>query len=81
MSSIQLVVSNMQVSRRIRHAVLLHIVVAVIIAWVLWPGHGTAVTPGMAAPDIAAEHWINSMPLTIAGLRGRVVLVEFWTYG
>jgi thiol-disulfide isomerase/thioredoxin len=25
--------------------------------------------------------WINSEPLTLAGLRGRVVLVEFWTYG
>jgi cytochrome c biogenesis protein CcdA/thiol-disulfide isomerase/thioredoxin len=24
--------------------------------------------------------WINSKPLTIAGLRGKVVLVDFWTY-
>ncbi len=28
-----------------------------------------------------ATEWINSEPLTLAGLRGRVVLVEFWTYG
>jgi hypothetical protein len=33
------------------------------------------------APDIAAGPWINSTPLTMAALRGRVVLVEFWTYG
>jgi hypothetical protein len=37
--------------------------------------------PGRAAPDIAAGRWINSAPLTIEALRGRVVLVEFWTFG
>ena len=36
---------------------------------------------GQPAPDISGERWINSAPLTMAGLRGRVVLVEFWTYG
>ena len=36
---------------------------------------------GQPAPDVAGARWINSQPLTIAGLRGRVVLVEFWTYG
>ncbi len=36
---------------------------------------------GTASPEVAGEHWINSGPLTTAGLRGRVVLVEFWTYG
>src|SRR5690349_13139179 len=24
--------------------------------------------------------WLNSQPLTSAGLRGKVVLVDFWTY-
>ncbi|MCB0221270.1 MAG: redoxin domain-containing protein [Chrysiogenetes bacterium] len=32
------------------------------------------------APDISAEHWINSAPLTLEALRGKVVLVEFWTF-
>jgi thiol-disulfide isomerase/thioredoxin len=27
-----------------------------------------------------ATGWLNSQPLTTAGLRGKVVLVEFWTY-
>jgi thiol-disulfide isomerase/thioredoxin len=27
------------------------------------------------------DGWLNSTPLSLAGLRGRVVLVEFWTYG
>ena len=37
--------------------------------------------PGVAAPDVTGGPWINSRPLTLAALRGRVVLVEFWTYG
>jgi hypothetical protein len=36
---------------------------------------------GDPAPDVAGERWINSVPLTMPDLRGRVVLVEFWTYG
>jgi hypothetical protein len=27
-----------------------------------------------------APVWLNSEPLTADGLRGRVVLVDFWTY-
>jgi hypothetical protein len=36
---------------------------------------------GARAPDITSGPWIGSAPLTIAGLAGRVTLVEFWTYG
>jgi hypothetical protein len=44
----------------------------------------TAAAPGAVgqpAPEIVAGKWINSAPLTIEGLRGRVVAVEFWTFG
>jgi len=37
---------------------------------------------GTPAPDVAGGGpWVNSAPLTLPALRGRVVLVEFWTYG
>ncbi len=49
--------------------------------WAAWPRAGTAINSGATAPDIAGENWINSKPLNISGLKGRVVLVEFWTYG
>ena len=59
-------------------------------------GHGTGSPagrgrlPGAAAgryevpaPEIAEVEtaWINSKPLTLAQLRGRVVVVHFWTFG
>ena len=33
------------------------------------------------APDFTGnDRWFNSKPLTLEGLRGRVVLIDFWTY-
>ena len=49
--------------------------------WAAWPTKGAAITNGAPAPEVAGEKWLNSKPLTTAGLKGRVVLVEFWTYG
>jgi hypothetical protein len=36
---------------------------------------------GDPAPDINGQPWINSQTLALADLRGKVILVEFWTYG
>ena len=34
------------------------------------------------APEIDTQVWLNTdMPLRLADLRGKVVLIEFWTYG
>ena len=36
---------------------------------------------GPLVPDFALDRtWLNSSPQTMAGLRGKVVLVDFWTY-
>lgn len=37
-------------------------------------------TEKLRAPELKAEGWLNSPPLTLAGLRGRIVLVDFWDY-
>lgn len=42
----------------------------------------TPTPAGPLAPDfVNGGAWINSEPLTLADLRGKVVLVQFWTYG
>ena len=44
--------------------------------------NGSSDLPDMgAAPEFTGiDHWLNSKPLTLADLRGKVVLVDFWTY-
>jgi cytochrome c biogenesis protein CcdA/thiol-disulfide isomerase/thioredoxin len=46
------------------------------------PGVRTPRLPVLgAAPDFAdTQRWFNTAPLTMGGLRGRVVLLDFWTY-
>jgi thiol-disulfide isomerase/thioredoxin len=36
---------------------------------------------GMKALDITNETWLNSTPLHLSDLKGKVVMVEFWTFG
>jgi len=36
---------------------------------------------GMKAPDITNDTWLNSPPLHPPDLKGKVVMVEFWTFG
>ena len=44
-------------------------------------GVDTGTPKGPQAPDIQGiTAWINSAPLTMQRLRGKVVLVDFWTY-
>lgn len=38
------------------------------------------VTPYKAAEFKGLENWINSEPLTLESLKGKVVMVDFWTY-
>ena len=48
----------------------------------LWTRVGAdgAAAGGRPAPEFAGiERWLNTEPLTLAGLRGKVVLVDFWT--
>ena len=62
----------------------LAVVVVLLSLLLLAPGYGVEaqlVRVGDVAPEIAQGPWINSEPLTLKQLRGKVVLVEFWTYG
>ena len=60
-----------------------HLIAAAALASaLLLPGSdagAASATPEFTRRDPAG--WLNSEPLTLAGLRGKVVLIEFWTYG
>ena len=46
----------------------------------LTPRSGKAADSRSAPPMTGATHWLNSSPLDDSMLRGKVVLVDFWTY-
>jgi cytochrome c biogenesis protein CcdA/thiol-disulfide isomerase/thioredoxin len=54
-----------------------------ITAWLPSAQAAPAAPPAaQTAPEFTGIHqWLNSPPLTMAGLRGQVVLVDFWTFG
>ena len=40
----------------------------------------TEETKAPTAPEFSSGQWINSEPLTLKSLHGRVVLIDFWTF-
>ncbi|MBL1278319.1 MAG: redoxin domain-containing protein [Ectothiorhodospiraceae bacterium] len=36
---------------------------------------------GVELPSITGDTWLNTSPLTDSDLKGKVVLIKFWTYG
>ena len=52
---------------------------AAAVTWVF--GGAGAMGPGARAPELRGAEWLNTAPLDAASLRGKVRLVEFWTFG
>jgi cytochrome c biogenesis protein CcdA/thiol-disulfide isomerase/thioredoxin len=44
------------------------------------PGASSLPVLAKAPPIVAGGDWFNTKPLSIAGLHGKVVLLDFWTY-
>jgi len=64
------------------------LVVPIVVAAVLVPRPMTGAVPDApaellgTAPELApSTQWLQSKPLTLAALRGQVVVVHFWTFG
>jgi thiol-disulfide isomerase/thioredoxin len=55
--------------------------VVVVLAGILFTWAVVNAGVGMKAPDITNQTWLNSAPLHLSDLKGKVVMVEFWTFG
>jgi thiol-disulfide isomerase/thioredoxin len=60
-------------------AALVRVVVVLLFSGIVFSAADAGV--GMPAPQITGQPWLNSRPLEPAELKGKVVLVEFWTFG
>lgn len=53
----------------------------VIIGGFVWKISSVEAGIGTKAPEITNKVWLNSEPQHLADLQGKVVMVEFWTFG
>ncbi|HLN32039.1 MAG TPA: redoxin domain-containing protein [Gemmataceae bacterium] len=64
---------------------LIALTIAALVPFRRSPAQAESEPPGkapMAAPEFAkTTRWLQSKPLTLASLRGQVVVVHFWTFG
>jgi len=63
------------------------VVIAAAVASLVWPAGQASPGGATSLPDlgrapnfIGISAWINSAPLNLSQLKGRIVLVDFWTY-
>lgn len=67
-------------SRHLKNSIFISGLIALaVIASVQIPTANSAV--GQKAPDVTSPVWINGAPQRMSDLSGKVVLVEFWTFG
>jgi thiol-disulfide isomerase/thioredoxin len=84
----------METSMTIRSLATLASTIAICLAATAMPAASDEIAPSATAAPFAVaaaegtapnfagiSNWFNSAPLNIADLRGKVVLVDFWTYG
>lgn len=63
---------------------LLYTIFAISLTSVTYNVHGEGMyqddLTGLKAPEIEGELWLNSPPIKLANLKGKIVLIDFWDY-
>lgn len=69
------VVDDYQGNRRMRSTLNVFLLISIL---AMSSAHAAKTAPEFISDD--ATDWLNSAPLTLADLRGKVVLIDFWTF-
>lgn len=68
--------------QRLRSARVGGLILALSLTAVPWAGAQQPVVMRIPAPELRGiDVWINSKPLSLKDLRGKVVVLHFWTFG
>ncbi len=64
-------------------SILRYLLTGLVLSWIGLSTHTSVVQAqvGTSAPEITNPTWLNSNPVQMKDLRGKVVMVEFWTFG
>ncbi len=54
---------------------------AVLVTFIFFGRGASGIGPGTPAPELKGGPWLNSEPLKLKDLRGKVVLIKMWTFG
>jgi hypothetical protein len=58
------------------------LVLGLFLTCVPWAGAQQPVAMKIRAPELRGiDEWINSKPLSLKDLKGKVVVLHFWTFG
>ena len=60
----------------------IYIIVIALLAvfWTFYQAGASGLGPGAPAPELKGGPWLGGEPLTLEELRGKVVLLDMWTF-
>ena len=60
----------------------IYIIVIALLAvfWTFYQAGASGLGPGTSAPELQGGPWLGGEPLKIEELRGKVVLLDMWTF-
>jgi hypothetical protein len=68
--------------QRLRSGGVATLLLGLFLTAVPWAGAQQPVAMRMPAPELQGiDEWINSKPLSLSDLKGKVVVLHFWTFG